>query len=521
MNVAEFIAQKCKELNEHTFLFVGGGNMYLADAIGRTNNYICMHHEQALSMAAEAYARITNKPSVCVVTTGPGGINAMNGVAGAWLDSIPMIVISGQVRIPMMKTPGMRQLGDQELPITEIVKPITKMAEVLTDVNDIGRMWDRAVETATSGRPGPVWLDIPLDIQNAKLPEQTEHIPYLNSYQFNRSYFDAILSSKRPLILAGNGIRLAGAVSKFRTLIEKMNIPVALSEHAIDLLPTSHYLNLGPFGMCGHQMTNKVVQKADVILILGCRMNVRLTGYEFKKFAKNAFKIMVDADETELNKSTFVPQLKVKADVGFIIDNLLKAYHGHLADWVGEVNEELKVTPIIKNIVQISEAMAGEENVIVSSNGVIPTYLNRYIRLNEGDRYIANSGLGSMGYALPASIGAALASGKRTLCFEGDGSLQLNVQELQTVKDLNLNLKIFVVSNGGYASVKATQDNYFKGNYVGRGPESKLNFPNIRRLAEAYQIAYAPFPVGFDDPAPVIYEIQANDTELPYKGTYE
>jgi len=250
-------------------------------------------------------------------------------------------------------------------------------------------------------------------------------------------------------------------------------------------------------------------------------MNVRLTGYEFKKFAKNAFKIMVDADETELNKSTFVPQLKVKADVGFIIDNLLKAYHGHLADWVGEVNEELKVTPIIKNIVQISEAMAGEENVIVSSNGVIPTYLNRYIRLNEGDRYIANSGLGSMGYALPASIGAALASGKRTLCFEGDGSLQLNVQELQTVKDLNLNLKIFVVSNGGYASVKATQDNYFKGNYVGRGPESKLNFPNIRRLAEAYQIAYAPFPVGFDDPAPVIYEIQANDTELPYKGTYE
>jgi len=527
-------------------MFVGGGAMYLNDAIGKAGiDYICMHHEQALTMAAEAYARITGRPSVCIVTTGPGGINALNGVAGAWLDSIPMIVISGQVRLPMMRTGTLRQMGDQELPIVDIVKPITKMAEVVTKVEDVAYLLAKAENVSKTGRPGPVWLDIPMDIQGAEYPNQVHIIVSKEYYEDPvdsnlENIVRRIDAAKRPVIIAGNGIRLSHAYTTFLRFLEKTKIPVALSFDAKDLLSTDHPQNLGIFGTIGQQKTNDIIQEADLLLILGCRMNVRQTGYNFGELGKNAVKIMVDIDRDELNKYIFIPDYTVCLDIGRFLyymnttvnhENWLLAAKPPTASSIWMWDTDSKRFSLKHVMQSLSIQIKDQQNVIVSTNGMASVYSARYLSIAEGDRYIVNSGLSSMGYGLPAAIGAALASQKRTICFEGDGSLQLNIQELQTLKYLNLPVKVFVVNNEGYSSIKRTQDNYFQGNYVGCTEKTGVSFPSLRRIAEAYQLPYVNLCTYtdcdrrikevLDQSGPVICEVQADPNEIPYKAVYK
>jgi acetolactate synthase-1/2/3 large subunit len=531
MRVADYIAYRIKKLNKHTFMFVGGGSMYLNDAVGKAGiRYICMHHEQALAMAAEAYARVTGNPSVCIVTTGPGGINALNGVAGAWLDSIPMMVISGQVRIPMMKTEKIRQIGDQEVPIVDIVRPVTKFAEVVKDPLDIGYLFDKALYIATHGRPGPVWLDVPLDVQSAEYVDQGN---VWVSPQEKSPYYDILTKvaidlrfTNKPVILAGNGIRIAQATDIFQKFLRKVDAPVALAVNAVDVLPTLHDQNIGTFGLLGHQSTNDTIQQASLLLVLGCRMHPRQTGYNFGEIGKNALKIMVDIDEEELNKSTFIPNVKVKMDVKEFLTRITYRIKEPFTYglWMLHAYKQKPIprdSTIIKALETIVAETIDKDYIVVSANGVIPTLLSRYLILKKNDRYIVNSGCGSMGYGLPAAIGAALASDKMVICFEGDGSLQLNIQELQTLKALKLNIKLFVINNGGYASIKATQDAYFKGRYVGRGPESGITFPRLHGLINAYGLYYIANDVSkaINHKGSVICEIFTNE-EVPYKADY-
>lgn len=552
MRVADYIVERIKKLNKHTFMFVGGGAMYLNDAVRKAEiNCIFMHHEQALAMAAEAYARVTGKPSVCIVTTGPGGLNALNGVAGAYLDSIPMIVISGQVRVPMMKTENLRQLGDQELPIVDIVRPITKFAEVVKDPLEIEYILDKAIYIATHGRPGPVWIDIPLDVQAAKyidryeewkndstgdlyysyrkLEEKASYVPKDKrpDYDLLEKVFVDLRYTNKPVILVGSGVRTAQATDILKKFLKKIEAPVAMAVNAIDVLPTLHDQNIGTFGLLGHQSTNDIIQQASLLLVLGCRMHPRQTGYNFGEIGSKALKIMVDIDGEELKKSTFIPDVRVKMDVKDFLTRMTNKIDKQLTYglWMLQAYKPIPLpenSVIVKAIEDLAIETATKDYIVVSANGVIPTFLSRYLVIKDNDRYIVNSGCGSMGYGLPAAIGAAIASNKMVICFEGDGSLQLNIQELQTMKALKLNIKLFVINNGGYASIRATQDAYFKGKYIGEGPESGVTFPRLHGLINSYGLYYIANDVhkAINHKGAVVCEIFTNE-EPPYKANYD
>ncbi|MEI6639969.1 MAG: thiamine pyrophosphate-binding protein, partial [Chlorobium sp.] len=438
MRVADYIAQFIAE-HEQTaktiFIVSGGGNMHLIDALGKNKGlgYVCNHHEQACAMAAEGYARVSNKIGIAYVTTGPGGTNAITGVMGAWVDSIPMMIISGQVKFEttIASQPGLslRQLGDQEINIVDIVRPITKYAVMITDKNTIRFHLEKAVYEAKLARPGPVWLDIPLDIQGAQV-EQGELDGFIAppklSYELKIDQVVAALKkAKRPVIIAGNGITLAGAVSEFRELATRLNIPVIGTFARYDIVNDDDALYAGRFGSVGHRAGNFAVQNSDLILAIGTRLNVRAVSYNWPCFGREAVKIVVDIDDNELKKHTLTVDIPVHADAGAFIKELLISCNGPLDcdDWVKQCQHYRNTFPTITpqrqedrenvdsyNFFDVLSDCATDDTVFVFGNGTACVSSYQSLRLKGNQKVVVNSGCASMGYDLPAAIGAWYAS---------------------------------------------------------------------------------------------------------------
>ena len=525
MKLSKYIAKFLVENEiEHVFTVTGGGAMHLNDALGHEPGLksIYNHHEQASAIAAEGYARLTGKLAVTCVTSGPGGTNAITGVLGGWLDSIPMLVLSGQVKrettIWSTDVP-LRQLGDQEYNIIDSVKPMTKYAVMVTDPNEIRYHLEKALYLAVNGRPGPVWLDIPLDVQAA--PIEPSELKGFDSKELGGSenpvydelmtdkIIEKIRGAKRPVILAGTGIRVAGAKREFLECIEKLKIPVVTAWNAHDLLQTDSPYFCGKPGTVGTRGGNFVVQNSDLLISLGCRMNIRIISYNKHQFAKNAYKIAVDIDENELRKPTVNVDMPIHADVKTVMKSLADSKytadnddHKRWLAWCKEINEKYPATlssyydtkTPMNPYAFMTEAFRAFSNdeVIVCGNGSACVVTFQAAEIKENQRLFTNSGCAAMGYGFPAAIGAAVArNGKRVVCIDGDGSFQMNLQELQTVVYNNLNMKILYLNNNGYHSIRQTQTNLFKGEpLIGVCDGNGLSFPDAEKIANAYGIPY-------------------------------
>ena len=493
--VADFIASYLANngLNQ-IFTVTGGGAMYLNDAFGHHPNLNCIynHHEQACAMAAEGYARLSGRTAVVCVTSGPGGTNALTGVMGAWLDSIPMIIISGQMKLSTTiasTTVPLRQLGFQEFNILDAVKCMTKYCAMVKKPKDIRYYLEKAKHIAENGRPGPVWLDIPLDVQGDQvdIEELKKYHPgedsFLNISVPTQEQIEHIVrkikESKRPVILAGNGIRAAHAVEAFLKVVEKYRIPVVTAWNAHDLIHDANPLFAGRPGTIGTRGGNFVVQNSDLLISLGCRMNLRQISYEWKNFAKHAYKIAVDIDEGELRKPTLANDYSIHADVKDVLNELLNTDYvadEKLEDWIQwarDINQRYPValeeyrqqyrSPISPYIFmqELSQRLKGTDTV-VASNGTACVCGLQVIDIKDDMRMFTNAGASSMGYGLPAAVGACIADRTRKIiCLEGDGSIQMNLQELQTVVHHNLNMKIVWLNNDGYHSIRQTQCQVF------------------------------------------------------------
>jgi acetolactate synthase-1/2/3 large subunit len=509
---------------KHVFEVTGGGAMHLNDSLGqcREMEYVCTLHEQAAAMAAESYAKVTNDLGVCLVTTGPGSTNALTGVAGAWLDSTPMLVISGQVKRADLKgTSGVRQMGVQEVDIVAMAAPITKYAVTVTEPNDIRYHLEKAAHLARTGRPGPVWVDIPIDVQGAMIDE-----PALRGFHVDvreradlaspagleaavRRTIEWLNAAERPVLLIGNGVRLGHARAAMRDLIERLALPVLATWPAHDMMPDDHPLMIGRPGPVAPRGANFALQNADFVLALGARLDLVVTGYAPQHFARAAKKIMVDLDDAELRKMKDTIHLPVCADVkDFIAEAVRQAgtvkprdrsgWQQRCLEWKTKYLVVLPEYRGLKNgvstyvLAEAISAASGATDVIVSgSSGAGIEIFCLALKLREGQRLFLTTALGAMGNGLPAVIGACLAHGRRrTICVDGDGGLQLNIQELETIRRLQLPVKLFVLNNDGYASIRTSQMRYF-GRLAGADASSGVTLPPLRGVVEAYGLAYA------------------------------
>lgn len=523
IRVADYIFSTLADRGvRHVFLVTGGGAMHLDDALGRESRlaYICNHHEQASAMAAEGYARVAGTVGVACVTSGPGGVNALNGVFGAYTDSIPMLVISGQMkRETLLRSHGLtgrlRQLGDQEVDIIRMAESVTKYAICVTEPETIRYHLERALHLAVTGRPGPVWIDVPVDVQAALVDPSTmrPYDPAEDAVLFDEAALrlqaadvaSRLRTATRPVLLGGTGVRLAGAIPEFMELAEKLQIPVTTA-WTHDLLPSDHPLFCGRQGTIGTRAGNFVVQNADLLMIVGSRLCIRQISYNWQSFARHAHTIQVDVDAAELAKPTFRAAQPVHADarhfLRLVLDELGSAATptaSHLT-WLDWARERRKLLPVV--LPHQRQAVAGTINqyhfVELLFKAAIPGDIFacgdatacitpfQAGELKAGQRLFSNSGSASMGYDLPAGLGAAIAApDRRVICLAGDGSLQMNVQELATVAHHRPHMKIFVLNNGGYLSIRSTQANFFK-LLVGEGPQSGVTFPDYVALARAY-----------------------------------
>lgn len=518
VKVAKFIADFVAEHGiEHVFTVTGGGAMHLNDAFGHHPQLksIYNHHEQACAIAAEGYARLTGKMALVCVTSGPGGTNAITGVLGGWLDSIPMFVVSGQVKRETTiraRNLDMRQLGDQEYDIVASVKPMTKYAEMVLDPNDIRYHLEKAWYLCQNGRPGPVWIDVPLDVQAAIV--ETDELkgyegPYDEKPEYDKNKTDDIIArlckAKRPVILAGTGIRLAEALPEFLAFVEKMKIPVVTAWNAHDVLPDNSPYFCGRPGTVGTRGGNFVVQNADCLFVLGCRMNIRQISYNYQSWAQKAYKIVVDIDKRELAKPTVKVDMPIWADLKDVLVELNKKEitpnHSEWLQWSHDINlkyptalPEYYKTEVLNPYVFIKEFTNGlkDDDKIVCGNGSACVIGFQAAVIKEHTRLFTNSGCAAMGYGFPAAIGACVAEkGKRVVCIDGDGSFQMNLQELQTVVYNKLNLKIIYFNNNGYHSIRQTQTNLFKGQpLVGVCDGNGVSFPDMEKIAWAYGLPY-------------------------------
>jgi acetolactate synthase-1/2/3 large subunit len=550
IRLADYVMRRLADWGvRHLFLVTGGGAMHLNDALGRETRirYICHHHEQAAAMAAEGYARITGKPGVVNVTTGPGGVNALNGVFGAWTDSIPMLVISGQVKRATcrgsLNLDGLRQLGDQEIDIIRMAEGITKYAVLVNDPQQIRYHLERAFHLAQAGRPGPCWLDIPIDVQSAQIEEDTlePYDPRQDELSWDLDRLSAqcaevverIRGAARPVVLAGTGVRAAQALQEFEEVINRLGIPVTTA-WTHDVITSDDPLFCGRPGTIGERAGNFTVQNSDVLLVLGSRLNIRQVSYNWQSFARNAFKIQVDVDAEELHKPTVRPDLAIHCDLKIFLASLrrqLTAYtppaqHSKWLNWCRELRTRYPV--VLPNhrqpagrinpyhlMEQLWEHLA-EGDVVVCGDATACIVTFQTASLRKGQRLFSNSGAASMGHDLPAAIGAAVArGGQRVICLAGDGSIQLNIQELQTLAHHRLPVKIFVLNNNGYLSIRTTQATFF-GNLVGEGPDSGVSFPDFTRVANAYGIPSAKMETAadferlrevLDAPGPMLCEV--------------
>lgn len=514
------------------FSVVGGGAMHLNDALGHKEGLQVTynHHEQACAIAAEAYARLDNKIAAVCVTTGPGGTNALTGVLGGWLDSIPMFIISGQVRYDttaryaMQFTDGMplRAMGDQEYDIVKSVEPMTKYAVMIEDPKQIRYALEKGWHLATTGRPGPVWIDIPVNYQGSYI--ETDHLegydPTEDDAKLPPGVDDEVVSAvlekirkaKRPVFHAGYGIRLSGGYEAFRSAAEKLNIPIVTYWNAVDLIEDENPLYCGRAGNMGDRPGNWAIQNADLILAVGTRISIRQVGYNWKTWARAAEVIMVDIDQAEMKKPTLHVEMPVWADAKDFLQKLDKAaeasapvYRGE--EWLETCQrwkqeypavvprqwEENGETANVYAFVRHLSSQLPENSLTAVSNGACCVVGNQAYVIKKGSRMANNSAVASMGYGLPAAIGTCIGGGCRnTICLEGDGSIMMNLQELQTVLTNQLPIKLFLINNNGYHSIRITQSNLFREHCkIGIGPESNdLSFPEFKKIAEAFGFPY-------------------------------
>ena len=532
MKVSDFVFKFLADRGvRHVFLVTGGGAMHLNDSLGREKRIlpVCNHHEQGCTIGAEGYARAQETLGVASVTTGPGGTNAMTGVLGQWLDSIPAIIISGQVRwetTAMSTGLPLRQLGDQEANIIPMVQPITKYAVSVTEPTSIRKHLEKAWYLALSGRPGPVWIDLPLNVQGALVDETAlpgwepavapETLSPGDLQGAVARMLQRLKAARRPVVFGGSGVRSSGAARNglFLQVLERLGAPVQLAWNAIDLLPSVHELNCGRPSTLGQRAANFIFQNSDFLLNVGCRMNLRQIGYTYPAVAREAWKVSVDVDPAELHKPTFRPDEGICADAQDFLRELLRqvdldpffsrSSRPEWQPWLDWCRERQRRYPLVpeawKQVHPMDPALVNPYHfcetlgqcldpgdVVVSSNGASCVVPIQAMGIRAGVRHIVNSGCAAMGYGLPAAVGACFAAfAKRVICLEGDGSIQMNIQELQTAVHHQLDLKIFVFSNGGYLSIRTTQNNLFAGHLMGEGPGSGVSFPDLVKLAQAY-----------------------------------
>lgn len=538
VRVADYIVSRCVEAGaSHVFLVTGGGAMHLNDAFGRNKHLepICFHHEQAAAIAAESYYRLTNRLAVLNVTTGPGGINALNGVYGAYVDSLGMLVISGQVKREtyLRNYPiALRQLGDQEVDIVSMARPVVKYATVLQDPQMAREVMDKAIYLASTGRPGPIWVDVPIDVQSALIDPESLHtftggtsgllldtdvsentkleLIQVEASELTKQIEDVIKQlthAKRPVIFAGMGVRIAGMHKEFLRLLDLLRIPVVTGWNAHDILTNDSSYFSGRPGTVGDRAGNFTVQNADFLLVLGSRLNIRQVSYNWKSFAANAWKAMVDVDRAELDKPTLNIDLKICANLHAFIPAFMTALqdysppkaHVQYLEWCRErvlryptvLPEYYEKKEPINLYVWVKELFdrLDKDEVVITGNGSACVVSFQAANLKFGQRLYTNSGNASMGYDLPAAIGASIALGKKkVICLAGDGSLMMNLQELQTMVGYSLPIKVVVINNNGYHSIRQTQQAYFSDNMFGIGPNDGVTLPNFVELAKAFKI---------------------------------
>lgn len=526
IKLSDYIAKRLKEKYKvKTFFMVsGGGAMHLNDSLGHgIDHYIANHHEQASAIAAEGYARVNQELAVVNVTTGPGGLNCLNGVFGQWTDSVPVLYISGQVKYTTMldscKNIPLRQLGDQEVDIISVVKPLTKYAQTVYDPNTIKYHLDKAIYEATTGRFAPVWLNIPMNVQSAII-EEDELIefkaPEKKSYNLHiEEVVEKLKKAKKPLIVAGHGIRLSNTQDTFLKLLDNLKIPVVTTLNGFDLIEDENPYYIGRIGTIGQRAGNFTLQNADLILELGTRNNIRQVSYNWENFAKNAFKIVVDIDEAELKKPLVKPDLAINADLADFLPKLMNATANPQSDWLDfcknlkqkysneechQQKENNELNPYFFSKILVDNLK--ENDIFVMGNGSSCICPFQMAKIKKNQRYLSNSGDASMGYDLPASIGAYVAgNGRRTICYTGDGSIMMNLQELETISYNKLPIKIFVINNDGYSSIRQTQRNFFNGRMTGSGVDSGVGMPNFEKIAQAFNIKYKSIksPINIDE----------------------
>ena len=498
------------------FLLPGGGCIHLVDSIGKSGiNFVCNLHEQACSIAADAYGQYTNNIGVCLVTTGPGGTNAMTGVAAAWLDSTPMLILSGQVqKKDMINGRGTRQIGFQEISMVNIVTPLTKYAETVIYPEEIRYHLEKAVYLATNGRPGPVWIDIPLDVQAAEIDETTlrgftpDKKVGTNISEQVSNIIDDLNRAERPAILAGNGIRLAGSIDAFNELAELLQIPVLLTWKAIDFMEEEHSLFVGRPGGVGQRGANFSQQNSDFLICIGARLDHGQTAYQHKFFAREATKVIVDIDENEINKLEMDIAYPMAVDAGEFIEEMLRQkdkINIHASAWLSQCKQWQAKYPVVlpeyweqkeyvNNYVFIdalSDILPEGTLIVPGSSGGCSEVTMQAFRMKKGMRMFNSEGLGPMGFGIPAAIGGCIAADrKETICIDGDGGFVMNIQELETVKRLNLPIKFFILNNNGYVSIRNTQNTHFGGNLVASGESSGLSLPSVRNNAYTYGLKY-------------------------------
>ena len=524
MKVSKYISKFLVENGvNQAFVITGGGAMHLNDAICHEKgmNVVYNHNEQALTMCAEGYARVTKKPALSLVTSGPGGTNAITGVMGAYFDSIPMIVISGQVKKETLKSTypslNLRQLGDQEFDIIDAVKNTTKFSVTIKEPNDIAYYLEKALFLSNHGRKGPVWLDVPLDVQGAEIDEKglrhfdnekenLENIKELDDTTA-KNILDKIKQANAPLILVGTSVRLCDCEREFLELVSNLSIPVVTAWNANDAIAYDSPYFVGMPGTVGTRPGNFATQNCDLLLSLGCRLNIRMIGYNHFEFAKNSYKIIVDIDEEELKKPTIKVDMPINCDVKNVINVLNKFSYEKQEKhqiWLKWCKDLLNKYPVVlpsyhnddKNInpyVFLDELskIINKDDIIVTGNGSACVMTFQAFKIKQGQRLFTNSGAAAMGYGFPASIGAAVSNkNNRIICIDGDGSFMMNLQELATVRYNNLNIKIIILNNNGYLSIKLTQNNMFKPPLVGVDKDSGICFPDFEILAKAFDIDY-------------------------------
>lgn len=525
VKVSDYLCSRIAELTgaRHVFLLSGGGMMHLLDSVGRSDlSAFALHHEQAAAIAAYGYARTLNCTGVCFATSGPGGTNTLTGVAGAYTDSVPMLVVSGQVSTLLsQRNLGLRQRGFQEFNIVDVAAPMTKYAKLVASAADIRYELEKACYLARAGRPGPVWLDIPLDIQAAKVDPATlrgfdaagEGLDGQNpapAPALVSSILERLRGAARPLIVLGHGVELAGAREPARRLLERLQVPVQTTWNAIDLVPEAHPRYFGRANAYGPRYANFIIQNADYILSIGARLGVQHTGYNVEAFGRGAFLDMVDLDEAEGRK----PMLKVdrfsRVDAGALIAALDAQSGGNVTappDWMAyceRIKRSYPVAPSFDEVAgsafvepyyffdALSDLLPEDALVPLGSSGTCFTVSGQVMKPKRGQRVFHAKGMAAMGFGMPSAIGASVAlDGKMAVTVVGDGGFQLNIQELQTIVHHGLPVKIFVIQNGGYHAIRVTQETYFSSLYVASTVESGVSLPPLERMAAAYGIKFS------------------------------